>query len=380
MYKRLLFILLVALSLSSCKDDPTYRVDSTLNEYLQRFLNEGASRGKNFDLKEQGIIVEFGDLEGDIAGRCYYEDPIRIEIDKAYWDNISKAVNYEELRENLVFHELGHGLLNRRHINDYLPNGDWKSIMCGGTVKDNRSWNINYRSIRKSYYLDELFNQYIAVPYWATKVFADLVTETPVVEDEFNTTGFWPSGNNSGYSASATGGVYSFENKGTNGSYVVRPVALESTADFYIESKFKIVDESIDTQCGIIFGNGDTPVSVNYFTINNNQRMFMGHSYCYGWYTELLKSTLIANDYNTIGIRKIGLEMYYYINGQCVYYDQLSINKNGTVFGFEVAGSSTLLVDYFHIYSNTLRKGLIIDTSIKQPIEVKRTKSIWLNK
>lgn len=380
MYKYLLFIVLVALSLNSCKDDATYKVDPTLNEYLQRFLNEGASRGKTFDLKEQGIIIEFGDLEGDIAGRCFYEDPIRIVIDKAYWDNISKAANYEDLRENLIFHELGHGLLDRRHINDYLPNGDWKSIMCGGTEKDNRSWNINFRSIRRPYYLDELFNQNTAIPYWSTKVFTDLVTEIAIVEDEFDMYAPWPIGNTTGYLASITGGLYSFQNKGSNALYVVRTVPLESTADFYIESKVMIIDESTDTQCGIIFGNGIAPVSFNYFNINNNKRMFMAHNSSYGWYTELLKSGLIANDYNIIGIRKIGMNVYYYINGECVYYDQLSINKLGTSFGFEVAASTTLLVDYFNVYSNTLRKGLIVDTSIQQPIEVKRTKGIWLNK
>jgi len=380
MYKHFLFVLIVALGFTSCHDDPTYRVDSTLNDYLQRFLYQAELRGKTFNLKEQGLIIEYGNLEDNVAGRTYYENPIRIVIDKPYWDNLAKYSSADEMREDIIFHELGHGLLNREHINDYLPNGDWKSIMCGGTVKDNRSWNINYRSIRRQYYLDELFNPQTPTPTWATTTFTGSTTETAVDLDEFNTALFWPTGINTNYNASVANGIYSFQNLGTAGTFLVRSLPLQSTADFYIETSIKIVATSADTQCGIMFGNGNTPISGNYFNINNNKRMFMGNSECFGWYTELLESGINPNDYNTIAIRKVGSNVYYYINGQCVYYDQLTINKLGTDFGFEVAGSCTLLIDYFHVYSSTLRAAVIVDTSVKQPIQMNTNKGVWLNK
>lgn len=381
MYKRFIYIILLALSITSCHDDPTYKVDAALNEYLQRFLNEGAVRGRNFDLKEQGIIVEFGDLEGSVAGRCYYEDPVRIVLDKAYWDNLALSSNGEELRENVIFHELGHGLLDRRHINNYLVNGDWKSMMCGGTVVDNRSWNINYRAIRRQYYLDELFNSNTPTPYWATKIFTDSVTEIAIVEDEFIIAPFWPIGDNYQYTASVSNGIYSFYNKGEDGIFLGRPVLLETTADFYIETSIKIEDESADTQCGLLFGYAvGNIVKGNYYNIDNNRRMFFGNTTCYGWYTELIKPELNVNDFNVIGIRKIGSEIYFYINGQCVYYDQLSINELGNAFGFEIAGSCTLLVDYFHVYTNTLKSARIIDFSVKEPMKINKSKGIWLNK
>lgn len=106
----------------------------------------------------------------------------------------------------------------------------------------------------------------------------------------------------------------------------------------------------------------------------------MGNSSCFGWYTELLEPIILVNDFNIIGIRKIGMDVYYYINGQCVYYDQLTVNNLGTAFGFEVAGNCTLLVDYFHVYSNTLRSATIVNPTINQPIEVNSPKGIWLNR
>ncbi len=375
-----LFLLGLVLSFSSCIDDPTYNVDSALDGYLQRFLHEGSLRGKTFDLKEQGLILQFGDLEEDVAGRCYYEDPIRIVIDKEYWDNLANYEEYDLLRENVIFHELGHGLLNRRHINDYLENSDWKSMMCGGTVIDNRSWNINYRSIRREYYLDELFNINTTAPAWASKVFTAAVTEVALVEDEFLTAAFWPLGDTDKYTASVSGGVYSFFNKGEYGTLVVRPVQLTSTSNFYMESSIKIVDASAITQSGLLFGDANSSIRGNYCLFDNNQRMYVGNTESYGWYTELIKSSIKVNDYNVIGIRKIGSDVYYYINGQCVYYDQLTINRQGDAFGFEVPGGSTILVDYFRVYSNALKNAIPFDAKVREPKIINRSKGLWLNK
>ncbi len=370
----------VLVSFAACHDEPDYRVDGSLNEYLQRFLHEGALRGKTFDLKAQGIILEYGDLEGGVAGRCYYENPIRIVIDNAYWDGISSSPNAEDLKENLVFHELGHGLLDRRHTNEYLPNGDWKSIMCGGLVKDDRSWNINYRGIRRAYYLDELFNSNAPIPYWANKQFTDSVTEQLIVQDDFNSAIFWPIGNNESYAASYANGYYRFENKNAYGIFVARPVSINSDEDFYLETSLKIESTLLDKQAGLMFGYGQIPISANYFTVSNKNRSFIGHNTCYGWYTELLQAGLQSNEYNTLAIRKIGDEIYYYINGACVYYDQLSINKIGNAFGFEVSGQCVISIDYFYMYTSALRNTSIVNMAKIDPIVLENHKSQWLNK
>ena len=58
---------------------------------MHRFEREAASRGCFFDLKSNGLIIEFANLSNNIAGLTHFEDPIRIEIDKNYWAKISQS-------------------------------------------------------------------------------------------------------------------------------------------------------------------------------------------------------------------------------------------------------------------------------------------------
>ena len=140
------FTLLVSVSflLTSCNDDE-YRVGSEFSEYLNRFDSLATKHGRNLDIKSSGLIIEFADLKDNTAGLTHYEDPIRIEIDQKYWTDISKTAGADLMKEDLLFHELGHGLLRRSHLNSTLENGDWKSIMCGGDKVNDSAWNINYR-------------------------------------------------------------------------------------------------------------------------------------------------------------------------------------------------------------------------------------------
>ncbi len=374
--RKFLFILsLLSILLSSCQDDDstTYKVNDTLNEYLQRFLTEAKLRGHTFNLQESGLIMKFGDLEDNVAGRCYYENPIRIVFDTEYWNNITGAQNADEIYEDLVFHELGHGLLLRSHKNAYLSNGDWASIMCGGDEVDGRSWNINYRGIRREYYLDELFNASTAEPYWTTQsTKQSLSTDTLIFADNFSTiTQNWAYGYLTNYSGTYNNGIYSFTNNLDEGYLVpvLKDLPLETSQDFYIEARIKFTSSSADDMFGLIFGSCVTPIYVNYFTINNNSRMFMGNTKTYGYYTELTKSQIANNDFNVIGLRKVGQNLYYFINGECVYYDQLTETQYGSDYGFEVPGNSTLQIDYFYVYANntSFKKATTKTVSSKEP-------------
>jgi predicted SprT family Zn-dependent metalloprotease len=348
--RHLLKIIPLSFLLFGCTFEPTYRVDSEFEPYVQRFVQEAALRNRTFDVHSSGLIVEFDDLEEGTAGVCYYLNPIKIKFDREYWEKIGNYRNADEMRENLVFHELGHGLLNRKHDNKYLSNGDWKTIMCGGNVKDNRSWNINYRSIRREYYIDELFNQSTPAPAWATDNpdFSDSL-EPSYIEDDFSTTSNpWITGTGSQYDAYIANGEYIINWKPINGTYVYRQTDISTQADFYCEARIKIVSSDKSNKCGIIFGNSDEK-EANYFIINNNGRMFMGNSKCYGWYTELLKSSIVANGYNVLGLRKRGEYLYYYINNQLAYIDKMDVMVEGSQFGLNVGGNSTIYVDYFKL-------------------------------
>jgi len=49
-----------------------------------------------------------------------------IAIDREVWDRSN-----ESSKEWLVYHELGHCVLDRSHRNDRFENGMWKSLMRG---------------------------------------------------------------------------------------------------------------------------------------------------------------------------------------------------------------------------------------------------------
>ena len=95
--------------LPSCKDKVHYQVNGILDPYLQLFLKEAEKRNLHFDVEEDGLILEFADLDEPTIGLCTYSDPLLVQIDQEYWRNVEEYENCEDLRENVVFHELAHG-------------------------------------------------------------------------------------------------------------------------------------------------------------------------------------------------------------------------------------------------------------------------------
>ncbi len=109
--------------------------------YFDKFQDEGSKRGVLVGLS---VDLEFADLEGQ-NGRCDYGK--RILIDRGSWD-MESEVN----REVVMFHEMGHCILNRRnHTDILLDNGQPSSIMDG-------RYRPQYAYVEnREYYLDELF-------------------------------------------------------------------------------------------------------------------------------------------------------------------------------------------------------------------------------
>ncbi len=99
-------ILVLALLATGCN---TLKVDPSLQEYITRF--EKASPGMTIVDLEAG----FGDLSKDkYAGVCYsggLGDTPTVVIDTQFW-----AKADDTLREQVVFHELGHCILQRIHV------------------------------------------------------------------------------------------------------------------------------------------------------------------------------------------------------------------------------------------------------------------------
>lgn len=151
------FVIIVFLS-TCVRDDPNY-IDPEFDTYVDMFFEEAQKRDLNISPDDFSFSVVFGD---DFrTGVCYMRQN-RIEINEANWGNLTELT-----RQYLIFHEMGHCILDRLHDNEVLPNGECKSLMKGDEENECR-FNIDNFNIWRTYYLDELFNSDTALPNWYT--------------------------------------------------------------------------------------------------------------------------------------------------------------------------------------------------------------------
>lgn len=187
----LLLLLCTILWLISCKkENLRSSIDPELAPFIQSFIEEGAKRG---------VVLSTERLESQLVDMltatnkdniCGYGDPgtgtsaspsIEIKNTDDCWIDMSDLE-----KENLMFHELGHALLARPHINDKLPNGaSPKSIMCGDGACSNFA-TLPANGLLRDYYLDELFN--INAPFDLER---NIYVNTPYGEDFEDYEGDW---------------------------------------------------------------------------------------------------------------------------------------------------------------------------------------------
>ncbi|MEI7504528.1 MAG: hypothetical protein WCJ61_14710 [Paludibacter sp.] len=346
-------ILLAIFSFSSCKDHNEYRVDSEFSLYLQRFETIAATHKDTFNVNTDGLIIEFANLKDNTAGLTHYEDPIRIEIDQTYWNDISTTAGADMMKEDLIFHELGHGLLNRSHLNTTLENGDWKSMMCGGDKVNERSWNINYHGERRAYYLNELFDESTPAPNIASKqLLVDTTGFSSSLSLNFNTskpTDF-PVVDVAEYKRNLANGRLCYQSKMADAYLLLylSNVINNLKSDFSFQLTIQSSSSNVNDQFGLIFKTD----SINqyskfddYFTINNNQKMYMGNYTWYSYFTELEKPIILANGKNTLKVFKIGGMLYYFINKQYCYSNEIVGTYPQYNFGFMVPPNGTVWLD-----------------------------------
>lgn len=172
-YSLLLFgtiFLLVALSLTSCNEDAVPDIDPVFQPFVDSFFQEWQDRGGTLSQEDFDFTVKFGLPDGSLAGLCRTFTK-EIEINEFHWANGS-----EETREHVMFHELGHCLLDRRHDNQLMDNGECKSIMKG---TEENTCRRNFESeLWREYYIDELFDDQITAPDWyASEVITEISLE-----------------------------------------------------------------------------------------------------------------------------------------------------------------------------------------------------------
>lgn len=169
--KNTLYIISFVLFIASCTPEENslsnINVSEDFEPYVTSFIEEGAKRGYDIDFEDTGLSIVFGHTPNasascsEIAGHDWGSH--QIIINREAW----KVLN-DSLKERLIFHELGHCELNRSHKNDKFNDGSWASIMRGDPLTGvDEKLPIPYFGFRKSYYVDELFNETVQLPDWA---------------------------------------------------------------------------------------------------------------------------------------------------------------------------------------------------------------------
>ena len=130
--------------------------NSIFNPYFDIFKIEAERRGYDFNNYE--IEFYLGDIiDENIAG---FADPSsnKVVIDRENWNRINS-----NQKEALVFHELGHSILKRFHLNTKTESGECLSYMRG---KVDFCFRNLYSNLWREYYLDELFDPRTTLPNW----------------------------------------------------------------------------------------------------------------------------------------------------------------------------------------------------------------------
>lgn len=143
---------------------PVYQIDPEFQEYVDRFVDEANQRGVTVDVSRLNMEFEEGYIERDGTIYCGYANNFGtsgtpdVDISTTCWE-FDDPVR----REILIFHELGHAILDRAHVNTLLPSLGKRSIMHPSLGVDIYS---QYTPEKREWYLDELFNQDAPVPLW----------------------------------------------------------------------------------------------------------------------------------------------------------------------------------------------------------------------
>lgn len=153
---RCLFLLCIC---ASCGPTPRpHSIDPVFFSKYQRFLSYAVDHHVILETeKVDNLSIHFNEIHyGDgtewIVGLCtqriytYGPPELSIDVDIKFWSDADDLT-----REALIFHELGHCLLNREHNNDTL-NGVPVSLMHHSVVKS-KDFGVSYDA-----YIDELFS------------------------------------------------------------------------------------------------------------------------------------------------------------------------------------------------------------------------------
>ena len=142
-------ILTITLLITACGTELDDRDFETTDPEFILYLESFAELyGK--ELTDEDVVIGFVDQDVGYGGKCYYEKR-QIEIDKKMWDSFP-----EFRKEALIFHELGHCILNIRDHDNSIIELDGKEVP--NSLMNENILGAEYY-FNKEYYINELFNR-----------------------------------------------------------------------------------------------------------------------------------------------------------------------------------------------------------------------------
>jgi hypothetical protein len=332
---------------AGCKNDDipkVYDVPALIQPYVEAFEQEAALRGRTLDIDNLKVEFQTNLQGGDAAGLCTFatsSNPtphIRLDTTSYNWQN-----NLYH-RELLVFHELGHCILDRLHKDNSLPVGNYASMMRS-TGEQVYGGKLN--AFKRDYYLDELFDENVALPDWATSFPAyasiDPGSKEAVFTENFsNNFNSWSVGSSAEVVSRISGGLLYFESKAAGKAFFLsKTINLDASRNFEIEASIRFVSgqNSAMLQWG---GSGSGDLYFYGFTPDSSA--FVGN------WTEGVSASraglrIAPAQFTKFTIRRIGQWYYLYLNEEI--YDVLSFESfYGNLFAFYIGPQSAIEVDY----------------------------------
>lgn len=343
----------VALLIAACSKEPieVLEVPAIVQPYVDEFEAEAAARG--YDIEINNLIVEFeSDLSSqsgeEAAGICRYPtrgEPVpHIKLDTTSYN----WQNNEYHREALIFHELGHCILDRRvHTNKLLPNGNFSSIM---RATGEQLYGGRLNNFKRTYYLDELFDSTTVAPDWAvnppTYESQANANRTAIFNDNFNNNAQgWIIGNSPQTRSTIFAGFFYFESKDLNSAFfTTQDIPLDINRDFEIETSFEFTN---GVNASFVQWGGSGPEDFYFFGITPEGAAFAGN-WTVGLATGLAFDAVNETGFNKLTIRKIGNFYHLYVNE--VYFDVFEAESLfGDVFSFYIGPNTGVKIDYLYV-------------------------------
>jgi hypothetical protein len=165
-------VIIIVLLLSACGRGtvPPSSIDPAFQAYADAFDKAAEAQGSS--ARSLGVTIQFGDLSntpdpsvpGDTEGAvCNHVDeamnisPI-ITVDRAGWEGMVQG-NRQDLMTQMIFHELGHCVLHRQHLNTTMHVGINGQGICPASIMnasftDPMNWCMDQF---REHYMEELF-------------------------------------------------------------------------------------------------------------------------------------------------------------------------------------------------------------------------------